>query len=89
MPNPDLMHNHQEELAKQLETVGWVIHGKIGYLFSFCLLLWTMLIPLSDLPSAINATESFRDRLHSWPPANRFDQNGIQTTMDDELGFVD
>lgn len=30
VPNPDLMHNHQEELAKQLETVGWVIHGKIG-----------------------------------------------------------
>lgn len=31
VPNPQLLHNHQDELAKQLAVNGYVIHGKLGY----------------------------------------------------------
>ncbi|KAL1953405.1 hypothetical protein VTO42DRAFT_2844 [Malbranchea cinnamomea] len=72
VPNPELMHNHQEELAKQLESVGYVLHGRLG-----------------NLHTILNQVEDFRVRLHMWPPVNRFDEKGIQSVMDDELGFVD
>ncbi|OAX83656.1 hypothetical protein ACJ72_01969, partial [Emergomyces africanus] len=29
VPNPQLLHNHQDELAKQLAVSGYVIHGKL------------------------------------------------------------
>jgi beta-1,4-N-acetylglucosaminyltransferase len=31
VPNPALLHNHQVELAEQLSTLGYVLHGKLGY----------------------------------------------------------
>lgn len=30
VPDPELLHNHQAELAHQLSSVGYVLNGKLG-----------------------------------------------------------
>lgn len=34
VPNPDLLHNHQVELAEQMEEMKYLIHGKLKYVSS-------------------------------------------------------
>jgi beta-1,4-N-acetylglucosaminyltransferase len=35
VPNPELLHNHQEELAEILAKQEYVVHGKLEYVLSF------------------------------------------------------
>ena len=35
VPNPELLDNHQVELAKELSAQGYVIHGNLKYVLLF------------------------------------------------------
>ncbi|EEH07336.1 UDP-N-acetylglucosamine transferase subunit alg13 [Histoplasma capsulatum G186AR] len=74
VPNPQLLHNHQDELAKQLAVNGYVIHGKLG-----------------SLAESMVESETFRQRMHEWPPSINQEHagKGLVGVMEDELGFVD
>lgn len=92
VPNPELLDNHQEELAEELAIQSYVIHGHLEYGHHN---FRGKTIPIdlhSDLPAAIQQSESQRKTPKPWPPADTGEDSsgkGLVGIMDDELGFVD
>ena len=100
VPNPALLHNHQVELAAQLSTMGYVLHGKLGYgspsypppSIIKMQVNHVSNRTLSNLAASVNEAEKFRSRMHEWPPTNSgpaSHKRGLARVMEDELGFVD
>ncbi|EEH20753.1 hypothetical protein PABG_02984 [Paracoccidioides brasiliensis Pb03] len=74
VPNPQLLHNHQDELAKQLAASGYVIHGKLGNLAQ-------VLGEAEGFRSRMHAWPPSVNKGHAG--------KGLTGVMEDELGFVD
>lgn len=92
MPNTDLLHNHQLELAEELAAQGYVVHGKLTWVFSDKPANSDVDSAPRDLASAIPESERLRKRKNEWPPINSGDpaqQRGLAGVMDDEMGWVD
>lgn len=92
VPNPDLLDNHQVELAEVLAAQGYVVHGHLKLVVRCALSLGRLLITFSDLSAAIRQSENQRKAQHTWPPVTEGtdpDGKGLIGIMDDELGFVD
>ena len=91
VPNPDLLDNHQEELAKELANQGYVVHGRLKLVNNPIMKASADLL-LSNLPSAIRQSEAKRASQKTWPPVNSGEDpsgRGLAGVMDDEMGFVD
>lgn len=96
VPNPSLLDNHQIELAEALEEQGYVVHGRLEYVwptFLFALSPVRMLISrIRDLSVAIAQSEELRKRHKQWPPVNSGQHRrarGLAGVMDEEMGFLD
>ncbi|EEQ83644.1 hypothetical protein RJZ56_006624 [Blastomyces dermatitidis] len=74
VPNPQLLHNHQDELAKQLAVSGYVIHGKLGSLAESMMGSEIFRQRMHEWPPSINQAHAGK---------------GLAGVMEDELGFVD
>lgn len=75
VPNPDLLDNHQVELAEELASQGYVVHG--------CLDALPEALHQSDLLREKRKAWPPDNRSHD--PSGR----GLAGVMDDEMGFVD
>ncbi|KAI1933128.1 N-acetylglucosaminyldiphosphodolichol N-acetylglucosaminyltransferase catalytic subunit alg13 [Ophidiomyces ophidiicola] len=75
VPNPELLHNHQVELAQQLSSVGYVMHGKLGSLAGLVAEVEEFRTKLHSWPP-VDSREG-----EPW--------RGLTGVMEDELGFVD
>ncbi|KAL9131277.1 MAG: hypothetical protein Q9217_000765 [Psora testacea] len=73
VPNPNLLDNHQEELAEAMAEQGYAIHGRLDDLPSA--------IPKSE--------ELRRRSFPWPPKSDSGDGRGLLAIMDDEMGFVD
>ncbi|KAK2753068.1 N-acetylglucosaminyldiphosphodolichol N-acetylglucosaminyltransferase catalytic subunit alg13 [Onygenales sp. PD_40] len=74
VPNPELLHNHQDELAKQLAVSGYVVHGKLGNLAESVTQAEAFRSRLHEWPPSNNQEHAGK---------------GLAGVMEDELGFVD
>ncbi|KKZ66236.1 hypothetical protein EMCG_08007 [[Emmonsia] crescens] len=74
VPNPQLLHNHQDELAKQLAASGYVIHGKLGSLAASMIESENFRQRMHEWPPSVNQEHAGK---------------GLAGVMEDELGFVD
>ncbi|PGH15329.1 hypothetical protein AJ79_02495 [Helicocarpus griseus UAMH5409] len=74
VPNPELLHNHQDELAKQLAVSGYVIHGKLGNLANSVAEAEAFRQHMHEWPPNKNQENNGK---------------GLAGVMEDELGFVD
>ncbi|WEW57623.1 N-acetylglucosaminyldiphosphodolichol N-acetylglucosaminyltransferase catalytic subunit alg13 [Emydomyces testavorans] len=75
VPNPELLHNHQVELAHQLSSVGYVMHGKLGSLAS-------MVAETENFRTRLHSWSPA-------PSSEGKSDRGLAGVMEDELGFVD
>ncbi|KAM0795220.1 hypothetical protein BDR22DRAFT_894339 [Usnea florida] len=75
VPNPDLLDNHQEELAEELAIQGYVVHGHLDDLPA----------ALGRSESLRNTQSSWPPADTGEDPSGK----GLIGVMDDELGFVD
>lgn len=81
VPNPDLLDNHQEELAEELARQGYVVHGKLSKEEGL------------GLATAVEKSEVLKKKRKEWPPVNsEEDKRGkkrknFQDVMDEEVGF--
>ncbi|EAS35197.1 beta-1,4-N-acetylglucosaminyltransferase [Coccidioides immitis RS] len=75
VPNPELLHNHQVELAHQLSSVGYVLHGKLGSLASTVTETENFRTKLHAWPPVTSTEGNFG--------------RGLAGVMEDELGFLD
>jgi hypothetical protein len=89
VPNPRLLDNHQEELARRFATMGYLYHGRLGY-GKFLHFRYAADQLCSHLKRAIIGTEHLRDSgnkpLNTGIAPKQADLSGI---LDDEMGFVD
>lgn len=82
--NPDLLDNHQEELAEELARQGYVVHGKLNKKGE----------EEGGLASAVADVEDLKRRRKVWPPVNSGEGNrkkrkkDLRAVMDEEVGFV-
>ncbi|OJD11609.1 hypothetical protein AJ78_07653 [Emergomyces pasteurianus Ep9510] len=74
VPNPQLLHNHQDELAKQLAVSGYVIHGKLGNLATSMRESEAFRRQMHEWPPSVNKEHAGK---------------GLAGVIEDELGFVD
>ncbi|OJD22526.1 hypothetical protein ACJ73_06126 [Blastomyces percursus] len=74
VPNPQLLHNHQDELAKQLAVSGYVIYGKLGNLAESMAGSEAFRQRMHGWPPSINQAHA---------------RKSLAGVMEDELGFVD
>lgn len=92
VPNPDLLDNHQLELAEVLAEQNYVVHGKLEYERSYVPVTYTNEC-CSNLSDAIPALEDLRRKRKAWPPVvgtnQKTPRQALATVMDDELGWVD
>lgn len=94
VPNTELLHNHQVELAEELAKQEYVVHGNLKCV-TICVLLGSccmLILRLSDLAVSISAAEKLRERKSQWPPPNSGSESykrGLAGVMDDEMGWVD
>ncbi|KZF19589.1 glycosyltransferase family 1 protein [Xylona heveae TC161] len=75
VPNPSLLNNHQIELAEELASMGYVVHGKLANLRA-AITESEELRRRQKVWPPVNSGED---------PSGR----GIAGVMDDEMGFVD
>ncbi|MCJ1462766.1 N-acetylglucosaminyldiphosphodolichol N-acetylglucosaminyltransferase catalytic subunit alg13 [Pseudocyphellaria aurata] len=75
VPNPSLLDNHQVELAEELSSQGYVVHGRLEALPDA--------LRQSDLLREKRKSWPPDNRRHD--PSGR----GLAGVMDDEMGFVD
>ncbi|KAK2788794.1 N-acetylglucosaminyldiphosphodolichol N-acetylglucosaminyltransferase catalytic subunit alg13 [Onygenales sp. PD_12] len=80
VPNPELLHNHQDELAKQLAVSGYVVHGKLGYGESI------LLLRLKNLFD--HHIETWRSQSHKQKRSEVACTNGPRATTENTLGKV-
>ncbi|DAA76464.1 TPA_exp: UDP-N-acetylglucosamine transferase subunit ALG13 [Trichophyton benhamiae CBS 112371] len=73
VPNPALMHNHQAELATELASANYVVHGKLGSL----------------VPALHEAEKLREKIHSWPPKRAGTDSKGLAWVMEDELGFLD
>ncbi|KAF3491765.1 UDP-N-acetylglucosamine transferase subunit alg13 [Arthroderma uncinatum] len=73
VPNPDLMGNHQAELAKELASANYVVHGQLGNLASG-------LREAEDFRARLHSWP---------PKHADAEPKGLAWVMEDELGFLD
>ncbi|KAM5433866.1 N-acetylglucosaminyldiphosphodolichol N-acetylglucosaminyltransferase catalytic subunit alg13 [Microsporum ferrugineum] len=73
VPNPMLMHNHQAELAKELASANYVLHGELGNLAG-------ALHEAESLRAKLHLWP---------PKHADTDPKGLAWVMEDELGFLD
>ncbi|KAB8342859.1 hypothetical protein FH972_022457 [Carpinus fangiana] len=74
VPNPQLLDNHQEDLAEELAGQGYVVHADVQ---------------AKDFEDNVRQAEEMRQRTRSWPPVNSGEAApaGISEIIDEELGF--
>lgn len=69
VPNPELMDNHQLEIAEEMEYQGFLIHGTLGYGI-FCTSLSSPKIlteaPSRSIAEAVEKADTIA--LRKWPP---------------------
>jgi len=75
VPNTDLLHNHQLELAEELATQGYVVHGKLANLAAAVQEAETLRRRKNEWPP-VNS-------------GDKAQQRGLAGVMDDEMGWVD
>lgn len=75
VPNPDLLDNHQEELAEELAMQGYVVHGHLDDLPAAIRRSESLRKTQNPWPPADTGED----------PSSK----GLMGVMDDEMGFVD
>ncbi|KAK2879931.1 hypothetical protein FQN49_000743 [Arthroderma sp. PD_2] len=73
VPNPVLMGNHQAELAKELASANYVVHGQLGHLAG-------ALHEAENLRARLHSWP---------PKHTDAEAKGLAWVMEDELGFLD
>ncbi|KAI1621143.1 beta-1,4-N-acetylglucosaminyltransferase [Exophiala viscosa] len=90
VPNTDLLHNHQVELAEALAEQDYVVYGKIDMCVYDPNQHFDLIFAFSDLASSISQVETLRRRMKKWPPLRSGDEkyeNGIADVLAEEMGW--
>jgi len=91
VPNPDLLDNHQLELAEVLAEQNYVVHGKLEYAISTLHGIDRTLTRASKLSEALPQVEVLRSKMKQWPPVvgtnEKTPRQALAHVMDDELGY--
>ena len=91
VPNTDLLHNHQVELAEILEEQEFVVYGKLEYETVASQTSASLTRDLrSNLSSSISQVEALRLKMKQWPPLRSGEEkyeHGLADVMAEEMGW--